>query len=430
MAQLLTPNYDKLVPNFGLLGTGFQQGQQISESMANRQALNQKAQAASQLAGTQKRAQGGDPQALQDVAGTEFGADLQAYNAATTEEERAEDLRENEELTRTSLNALSIDDSVERRLFLERKRAKYIQDGRDTSNIDGALKLDDAALGQALTMQAQRGQSIADQFERQFPSTEAPTSLQKNLVAAGFVPGTPEFQSEVTKSLSKSGTTINVGQDGNQAFAKELAKGQAKQVTLIGEQADAAIDSNQSLSVLENIDIETGGLEPAKLALAKYASAFGLDGTKIANVAGGEAFNAEAERLVLSVKASQKGPQTEGDQVTIRQTVASLGNTKAGNQFIIDSARALNNRRIGRKDFYDKFLESTGGRFRNDDGVNADASWSEFKRNTPMVSAKQRTPEGLPVFYYKFEEAVRDANPDASRGEILEAWRSAERGAK
>jgi hypothetical protein len=430
MAQLVTANPDSLVPNFSLFGTGFQQGQQISDSMANRQALNQQAQAASQLAGTQARAQGGDPQALQDVAGTEFGARLNEIKQSASEDEFNETLRENDSLTGVALDALLIKDPVERRLFLERKADQFDKDGFDTTNIRGALSKDDKGLLQSINMQAQQGRSISERVKQQFPDAQTPTSLQKNLIAAGFVPGTIKFQEEVTKSLNNTGTTINVGQDGNQAFAKELAKGQAKQVTLIGEQADAAIDSNQSLSVLENIDIQTGGLEPAKLALAKYASAFGLDGTKIANVAGGEAFNAEAERLVLSVKASQKGPQTEGDQVTIRQTVASLGNTKAGNQFIIDSARALNNRRIGRKDFYDKFLESTGGRFRNDDGVNADAAWSEFKRNTPMVSAKQRTPEGLPVFYYKFEEAVRDANPDATRGEILEAWRASEKGAK
>ena len=179
MAQLITPDYNKLVPNFSLFGTGFQQGQQISESMANRQALNKQAQEASQLAGIQSRAQAGDKQALQDIAGTAFGADLQAYNASTTEAERAEDLRENEELTRTSLNALSINDPVERRLFLERKRARYIQDGRDTSNIDGALMLDDAALGKELTMQAQQGQSIADQFNTQLPSAETQETIQK-----------------------------------------------------------------------------------------------------------------------------------------------------------------------------------------------------------------------------------------------------------
>jgi hypothetical protein len=235
MAQLVTANPNSLVPNFSLLGSGFQQGQQIGESMANRQALNQQAQAASQLAGTQARAQGGDEQALQDVAGTEFGADLQAYNAANSKEEIAEDLRENEELTRTSLNALSIDDPVQRRLFLERKRAKYTQEGLDTSNIDGALKLDDAALGQALTMQAQRGQSIADQYERQFPSVEAQTRQREATVAedkearllAGTVAPIPQ---ELIANLSEGVAGIasatfeaaGGGADGLKAVAKVL----------------------------------------------------------------------------------------------------------------------------------------------------------------------------------------------------------------
>lgn len=432
MAQLVTANGASLVPNVSLFGTGFEQGQRISDAIANRQALDQKSKAASQLAGTQQRAQAGDPQALQDVAGTEFGNNLQAYMSRASEEERTEDLRENQVLTTTALDALTIDDLNNRRLFLERKRAQFISDGRDTTNIDGALARDDAGLTESLTLQARQGQSIADRAKQMFPDAAkqpVPTSLQKNLEAAGFVPGSPEFQAEVVKALEKSGTTINLG-SGEQAFAKEMAKGQAQTVATVRDEASQAVELNQSLSVLENIDVNTGALEPAKLQLASFANAFGLDATKIANVAGAEAFNALTETIVLAVKATQKGVQTEGDQRTIKSTVASLGKSKAGNAFIIDSARALNNRRIERKDFYDGFLEETGNKFTNSDGVTADSAWIKFKRDTPMVSAKQRTPDGLPIFYYKFEEAVRGANPDATQAEILEAWRSAEKRTK
>jgi hypothetical protein len=432
MAQLVTAEPGSLTPNFSLFGTGFRQGQQIGDAMANRQALDQKSQAASQLAGTQRLAQSGDPQALQDVAGTQFGNDLQTYFSTIDENQRAEDLRENDVLTMTSIDALSIPDLTERRLFLERKRAQFSADGRDTKNIDGALARDDAGLTQAITMQARQGQDIAERAKQMFTDTaKAPvtTSLQKNLEAAGFVPGTPDYQAEVVKSLNKSGTTINLD-SGSQAFSKEMAKGQAQSVALVREQADAAIDANQSLSVLENIDVNTGALEPAKQGIAAFANAFGLDGSKIANVSAGEAFNSEAQRLVLSIKATQKGPQTDNDELTIRKTVSNLGNTKQGNQFIINSARALNNRRIERKDFYDEFLQDSGDKFRNDDGVTADSAWSKFKRDTPMVSAKQRTPEGLPVFYYKFDEAIREAYPDATQNEILELWRKTEKDSK
>jgi hypothetical protein len=397
--------------------------------MANREALKQQSQSASQLAGTQQRAREGDPDALNAVAGTDFGEKLRAFKQSVSEAEYQDAIRENEVLTKTALNALSIDDPTQMRLYLERRSEQFKKDGKSTKNIDGALLLNDVDLMRRLKMQAEDGKKISDQFAEQNPSAETPTSLQKNLKAAGLVEGSEEFKAAVLDGTASPSTTVTVG-DGEQAFSKEMAKGQAKGVMLVNEQADAAIDANQSLSVLENIDIETGALEPAKLALASFATAFGIDGSKIANVAGGEAFNAEAQRIVLSVKASQKGPQTDKDEITIRKTVAALGNSKQGNQFIIDSARALNNRRIGRKDFYDQFLQSTGGKFKNLDGVNADAAWSKFKRETPMISANQRTPEGLPVFFYKFDEAVRAANPDATRGQILEAWRAREKRAK
>lgn len=246
-----------------------------------------------------------------------------------------------------------------------------------------------------------------------------PTSLQQNLAAGGLTPGTPEFQEAILKNINKPGTTINLGGEGLSEERKALAKGRVSQLTKFREQREVAIDANQSLDVLESIDVKTGALEPAKQGLAAFGKAFGIDTSGLANVAKGEAFNAEAQRIVLSVKASQKGPQTDKDEATIRQTVASLGNTTEGNQFIIDSAKALNNRRIGQADFYDLFLEE------NETLKGANRAWSKFKRDTPMVSSVMRTPQGLPVFFWKFEQSVRNAHPDATRPEILELWRQA-----
>ena len=254
------------------------------------------------------------------------------------------------------------------------------------------------------------------------------TSLQQNLIAAGLEPGTKQFQNAVLAATQKPSTQVTIG--GEKKFAEEVAKGQAKTFSRIGGEADAAIDANQSLDVLEAIDVDTGALEPAKQGIAAFANAFGLDASGLANVSKGEAFNAEAQRIVLAVKASQKGPQTDKDEATIRKTVANLGNTKAGNQFIINSARALNNRRIERKDFYDRFVEDAGGQFRNDQGVTADRAWAKFKRETPMISSKLRTPQGLPVFFFEFERDVRQANPDALRKEIIEIWNQKNRGSK
>jgi hypothetical protein len=429
---LQTANQFQLGTDFSRLGSDIQQGQKIANQFQagqERKAALGQAQQATQLSG---QALGGNAEALGGLAAIDPAKanQIQKYLSTLSEAERAEGLRENKALTRTSLNALSLPKN-QVRAFLTQERERFKADGRNTDIIDGALAGDDNALFQSLTMQAREGQTIEDLANRQFPETKEAktTSLEKNLVAAGFTPGTEEFQAEVLKNINKpKGTQITIG--GEKKFQEAVQKAQAGTFARIGEEADAAIDANQSLSVLESIDVETGALEPAKQGLAAFATAFGLDGSKIANVAKGEGFNAEAKRLVLAVKASQKGPQTDKDESTIRSTVANLGNTKAGNQFIIDSARALNNRRIERKEFYDKFIEDSGGKFKDESGQTADRAWSKFKRNTPMISSNLRTPEGLPVFFYKFESDVRNANPDASRSEIIEAWNTQNKGAK
>lgn len=247
------------------------------------------------------------------------------------------------------------------------------------------------------------------------------TSLEKNLKAAGLVPGTPEYKEAVLEFINKP--QVQIGTGGDKSFQSALAKAQAKRVNTINESRDSAIEANQSLTVLEGLDVKTGSLEPFKQALASFGAGFGIDTSRLANIEKGEAFNAEAQRIVLSVKASQKGPQTDKDETTIRQTVARMSGSDGGNQFIMDSARALNNRRIEQAEFYDNFIEQNDGNFRDKNKKTADSAWAEFKRNTPMLSTNLRTPEGLPVFFYKFEQEVREANPDATKAEILEFWR-------
>jgi hypothetical protein len=254
------------------------------------------------------------------------------------------------------------------------------------------------------------------------PTKVEKTSLERNLEAAGLERGTPEFERAVLESVQKgTGTTVNIG-EGIGEEQKALAKLRAKELGTIQEEANVAVDTIQSLDVLENIDVNTGALEPAKQGVAAFGRAFGLDTSGLAAVSAGEAFNAEAQKLVLSIKASQKGPQTDNDEATIRDTVANLGNSKQGNQFIIDSSRALSERKVEKADFFNTFLEE------NETLKGANKAWSTFKRKTPMVSPVLRTPEGLPVFFYKFEKDVRNANPDASRDEIMEAWRQANKG--
>jgi hypothetical protein len=186
MAQLITPDYNQLVPNLSLFGTGFEQGTRISESMANREALKASAQASGQLAGNRQRQadqqfdiDAGKAQDDRNAASIKLDTDIQSFMATKSAAEIAELDRENIELTTTSVNALGITDKTQRRLFLERKRAQYVENKRDTSNIDRALAQDDAELEKTLTMQAERGQDLSTRLNRMFPDAGTQETIKK-----------------------------------------------------------------------------------------------------------------------------------------------------------------------------------------------------------------------------------------------------------
>jgi hypothetical protein len=186
MAQLITADYNQLVPNLSLLGTGFEQGTRISESMANREALKASAQASGQLAGNRQRQadqqfdiNAGKAADDRNAAAIKLDTDIQTYVGNTSKAQREEDQRENIELTTTAVNALGITDKTQRRLFLERKRAQYIENDRDTSNIDRALAQDDAELEKTLTMQAKQGRKLSDRLDEMFPSVGTQETIKK-----------------------------------------------------------------------------------------------------------------------------------------------------------------------------------------------------------------------------------------------------------
>lgn len=250
------------------------------------------------------------------------------------------------------------------------------------------------------------------------------TTLERNLIAAGLTEGSPEFQAAVLASTTKPAVQVGVSVGGDKAEQVELAKLRAQDLKSIRARADQAQEQIASLDILENIDVETGALQPILQPIAAFAEAFGVDATALTNVTAGQAFNSEAKKLVLKVMATQKGPQTDQDRAQIEKTIANLGNTKASNQFIIDSTRAIARRNVEQREFFDNFLGE------KDTLKGASAEWNKFKRNVPMVSRFLKTPEGLPIFFFKFSDRLRGLNPGASQDEIIAEWQRREKAAK
>ena len=434
---LVTANQYDLVPQFSNIGTGFAQGMQIGNQFRQNK-LQDEAIAAEQAKQAQisqfsQAALGGDADARKQlsVLDPEKSKQLESIFAGMNEQQKAEALRENENMTRGALNIIKLsgNDPAKARVALQNQINEWKAQGLDTTRSEGALALDDGAMMQAIQEQASKGMELAELSKGVLmPEGQKLTTLQQNLQAAGVQPGTEEYKQTIIQNITKPQTQISIG--GDKKFQEKVSEENAKTYGRLTEEADAAIDANQSLEVLSSIDVDTGALEPLKQGMAAFATSFGLDGEKIAKVSAGEAFNAEAKRLILAVKATQKGPQTDKDEATIRETVANLGNTPDGNKFIIASAKALNDRKIERKEFYDSFIQENEGNFRDSSGKTADQAWAEYKRGVPMISSTMRTDKGLPVFFYEFESIVRSANPDATRSEIIQAWKDRNGGKK
>ena len=114
------------------------------------------------------------------------------------------------------------------------------------------------------------------------------------------------------------------------------------------ESAQAALDKG----------FRTGFGTEAKVAAANVlSSVFGMkDASKYATT--GQLFNQTIMEQVLARQLQQKGVQTNQDAERIKAAGVQLGNTVKANQFMLDVARAQNERAIAQDKFYRDWLKN------------------------------------------------------------------------
>jgi len=199
---------------------------------------------------------------------------------------------------------------------------------------------------------------------------------------------------------------------------KAWGKSLVKHFDDIYEQGQAAGNSMEALTIAGAIDVKSGAFEPVKNWAAGAVAGLGFDPEKVGldKADNAQAFQGIVENLVLTKMQAQKGPQTENDAKRIKMTIASLGHTPAAKRFLIDSAKALESRKIERADFYVDYQNEKGSL----KGVRK--SWDTHKKKTPLLATNPNT--GLPVFYNQFEQAMMGANRGISRSQVLDIWRN------
>lgn len=233
---------------------------------------------------------------------------------------------------------------------------------------------------------------------------------------AGFGP-IPKSGMSVT---TPDGTTVQIGGSktpGGKKEQEELAKFRVGNYKEVSERGDTAETENRQLLAAKNLDVSTGALEPWKASVSAVAESFGVDPTKLGleNATNPQAFIGIMQNVVLNKTMKQKGTQSETDSKRIESTVASLGNTQAAKDFLLETAIALNQMDIEQRDFYQDYLA------KNNTLTGAERAWRERMKGVPLLAKNPKT--GLPVFYAQFKGAVMQANPGMTEQQVIQAWR-------
>jgi len=118
---------------------------------------------------------------------------------------------------------------------------------------------------------------------------------------------------------------------------EDWRKNVAAPVYLQGQTAQKTLDS---VAVLRNTDLQTGFGAETKANIANMLAAAGVkDAEKFATNA--QIFQKEGSKALLDRLASQKGPQTERDALTGRETFVTLSDTPQAKDFTLDLAQAM-----------------------------------------------------------------------------------------
>lgn len=280
------------------------------------------------------------------------------------------------------------------------------------------------------------------------PEQAAPHTNIKILedgTAAGYNPLTGAYErlpGPEGAKFQQGGQNINVNTAPpapTGAFFTSAVENANETLSSFRDAATGAQSRLPAIRTLKSIDIESGFGANARLGLARATNAIFGDGAGdvfMGDVPAAEAFQALSQKMVNEELNLAKGPQTEGDAIRARQTVASLDKAPAANRFLLNYYEGLATREIERDRFFQRYMnidptqpDQAGlAAFRE-----AEQAWLEFKEKTPLVarvrsdgtvvSADPNT--AIPMTYYEYEKRFMQKNSERLQGMTMKEKREA-----
>ena len=209
------------------------------------------------------------------------------------------------------------------------------------------MKAYTAAEDRIAAQKAAAQKSVIDRLlaEAQFAKATRPdtTSLLKNLAAAGIDPNSPEGQKIIMDALTKPGTTIMTGGEGE--FLREGIK--AGFATIKEAQTDIKTDSTLAPRVMQIIDLieggaETGRIQSATMGLRQLGKELGfLSDEQVSNLRDQEVLRSAMSYMVPRMRVTGSGASSDRDMAFFAQAAPMMTNTPEGNLIIAKMFKQL-----------------------------------------------------------------------------------------
>jgi hypothetical protein len=258
------------------------------------------------------------------------------------------------------------------------------------------------------------------------------TTLVQNLLAAGYTKGSPEMQAAILANVNKPGTslTVNNGQEKvDTDLLVQMGKSDIERYDEKVKKANAAQEVLASVRTARNLDISQGAGVEMRVAIARGASALGIDmedflGVDVANI---QAYESVTEQVINDLMSAASGTQTADDERRFKKSFAQVGNEAEANAFILNMTEATAMRRIEEADFIQEHVYNSTSEREGRKLYDANKAWAKYIADTPNLSSSVKTASGLPMFFYQFRENARRAVPDATDEQIAAQWRLAQK---
>ncbi|MBT8459790.1 MAG: hypothetical protein KJN60_08995, partial [Boseongicola sp.] len=225
-------------------------------------------------------------------------------------------------------------------------------------------------------------------------STTATTDASRDadLRAAGLDPASEEAKDLVRRQLEPRGPDVTnnivideAEQNARSEGLEELAKLDVKQIAAARDSAESAQKTIDSLSFIRRQlpEIQQGKLTGFRRAFGALLDAFDIKpeliGVSVDEIAAAEAAGGAMAALALAKAEEMSGTLSDNDINFLTSMGPRLSNTAKGNEMLIDSLEAMQQRVIDKQIAMENYFEENGQSLR---GFNK--QWSEYARENPL----------------------------------------------